>query len=443
MRGNIRLAAIVTHLNHRLLRQTFDTVKSRADVLAKRFYELLFAQHPRFKRLFGRVDLEEQHQKLIQSLVLIVKWLETPDRLTHYLRALGGRHVEYRVGPEDYEPFIQTFIAVLGETVGAIWTTECEVAWRDALRAVADTMLEGSGVFDFQPYALSLSTEDGHPPSVTYARPRETPKVNEPAPPARTSVKTRGVIVEETIPRTRTAANLPASRNLELVLSSAAQLSASIDEIARCVQDASKITAQANDEADNANTTIRHLGEVGDQISQIVNAIASIAQQTTFLALNATIEANRAGEAGKGIAEGADEIKELARLTAKASEEISHKIEAIQNSSGVAISAIGSIGGTINQINQIALTIAEAIAVQTAVTSNISRQVAEAACGNAEVFDRVAGVYQGAAAVGYGSIEILVAAEGLGQESGPARSGCGVPGANSTVRDFRGHRAPF
>jgi hemoglobin-like flavoprotein len=140
------LAAIVTHLSLRLLQQSFGTVKSRADVLAKRFYERLFAEHPRFKRLFGRVNLEEQHQKLIQSLVLIVKWLETPDRLTRYLHALGGRHFDYRIRPQDYQPFVETFIAVLGETVGAGWTTECETAWRDALRTVTDTMLERSEV---------------------------------------------------------------------------------------------------------------------------------------------------------------------------------------------------------------------------------------------------------------------------------------------------------
>jgi len=423
MGGTNRLAAIVTHLNLRLLQQTFETVKSRADVLAKRFYERLFAEHPRLKPLFGHVNLDEQHQKLIQSLVLVVKWLETPDRLTRYVHELGGRHADYHVGPQDYEPFVETFIAVLGETVGAIWTTECEAAWRQALRAVTDTMLEGSGVFEYRAHAMLASANARRPASVNGGSQQEVTSVKGPATPTRTSAMTMVATSEETARQAEVVAatDQQVTRNFETVFSSAAQLSASIDEIGRCVQDASKMTAQANHEADNAKTTIQQLREVSAQIGQVIKVIASIAEQSSFLALNATIEAAHAGEAGKGFAAVANEVKELARLTAKATGEIGPKIESIQNSSGVALSAIGSIGGIINRINGIAATIAEAMDVQTAATSNISRNVAEAARGTADVIDNIADVSLAVDATGNGSIEILVAAEGLRQESGPAR----------------------
>jgi len=262
--------------------------------------------------------------------------------------------------------------------------------------------------------------------------------------PARVSAKTTVATAEETARQSEVVAgaNQRAARSLETVLASAGQLSASIDEIGRCVQDASKMAAQAIHAADNANTTIKDLRDVGDQISQVIEVITSIAQQTSFLALNATIEATRAGAAGKGFAGVANEVKDLSRLMARATEEISQKIEAIQNSSGVALSAIGSIGGIIKRINEIAATIAEAIDVQTSATSNISRNVAAAARGPADVIDSVAGDYRDADATGNGSIEILVAAEGLAQESRPARPrDGGVPAASWPVPDCRGHRA--
>ena len=114
----------------------------------------------------------------------------------------------------------------------------------------------------------------------------------------------------------------------------------------------------------------------------MIKVITSIAQQTNLLALNATIEAARAGEAGKGFAVVANEVKELAKETAKATEDISQKIEAIQGDTQGAVEAIDQIGTIINQINDIQNTIASAVEEQTATTNEIGRNVAEAAKGS-------------------------------------------------------------
>ncbi len=213
------------------------------------------------------------------------------------------------------------------------------------------------------------------------------------------------------------AASEQATTNVQTVAAAAEELSKSIDEIARHVQDASRMTKQAVEGADRANTTIQDLGGASNEIGQGINVITSIAQQTNLLALNATIEAARAGEAGKGFAVVANEVKELARQTARATEDISQKIEAIQGSTGVAIEAIQTIGEGIGKIDEISTVIASAVEEQTAATNEISRNVAEAARGTSEVSSNIASVSEAAGESGRGANDILTAAANLGQES--------------------------
>ncbi len=213
------------------------------------------------------------------------------------------------------------------------------------------------------------------------------------------------------------AASEEATTNVQTVAAAAEELSKSIDEIARHVQDASRMTKQAVEGADRANTTIQDLGAASNEIGQVIKVITSIAQQTNLLALNATIEAARAGEAGKGFAVVANEVKELARQTARATEDISQKIEAIQGSTGVAIDAIQSIGDGIGKIDEISTVIASAVEEQTAATNEISRSVAEAARGTSEVSRNITSVSEAAGESGRGANDILTAAAALSEES--------------------------
>jgi methyl-accepting chemotaxis protein len=186
------------------------------------------------------------------------------------------------------------------------------------------------------------------------------------------------------------------SRNVATVSTGAEEMGASIKEIAKSANEAAKVATTAVRVADQTNAIVAKLGESSAEIGNVIKVITSIAQQTNLLALNATIEAARAGEAGKGFAVVANEVKELAKQTAKATEDISRKIEAIQGDTKGAVEAIAQIGKIINQINDIQNTIASAVEEQTATTGEISRNVAEAAQGSNEIAENISGVAQAA-----------------------------------------------
>ncbi|HTW32389.1 MAG TPA: methyl-accepting chemotaxis protein [Candidatus Sulfotelmatobacter sp.] len=186
------------------------------------------------------------------------------------------------------------------------------------------------------------------------------------------------------------------SQNLQSVSSGAEEMTSTIQSIAANAHEASTVANRAVQTAESAHTTIGKLGESSAEIGEVINVITSIAQQTKLLALNATIEAARAGEAGKGFAVVANEVKELARQTAKATEDISRKITAIQTDTNGAVEAIGTISTVIHQVNDISGTIATAVEEQSATTNEMTRNVSDAAKGSEQITQNIAGVAQAA-----------------------------------------------
>ena len=186
------------------------------------------------------------------------------------------------------------------------------------------------------------------------------------------------------------------SNNVKTVAIGAEEMSASIKEIAQNANEAARVATEAVKVADTTNATISKLGESSVEIGQVIKVITSIAEQTNLLALNATIEAARAGETGKGFAVVANEVKSLANQTAKATEEISAKIGAIQTDTESSVDAIAEISEVISKIDHISNTIASAVAQQTATTAEIGRNVSDAARGTAEIAQNITGVAQAA-----------------------------------------------
>ena len=207
------------------------------------------------------------------------------------------------------------------------------------------------------------------------------------------------------------------NKNLQTVATGTEEMSASIKEIAKNAHESAKVATSAVKVAEDTNQVVSKLGDSSTEIGQVIKVITSIAQQTNLLALNATIEAARAGEAGKGFAVVANEVKELAKQTAKATEDISRKIEAIQGDTKNAVGAIGQISGVIKQVNDISNTIATAVEEQNATTNEMARNVGEAAKGSGEITKNIAGVADAAKSTTQGSEDSLKAAQALSKMS--------------------------
>ncbi len=218
------------------------------------------------------------------------------------------------------------------------------------------------------------------------------------------------------------AASQRSSDNVGTVASAAEELSSSVAEISRQVARSSEIASKAVGDAERTNATVGALSTGAEKIGEVVKLIHSIAAQTNLLALNATIEAARAGDSGRGFAVVASEVKALANQTAKATEEISSQVAAMQASTSEAVASIGGITETIAQMSEITVSISTAVEQQGGATREIARNIQSVAAGSSEISAHIGGVTSAAAATGKAASEVLSNARELDNQSGMLRS---------------------
>lgn len=312
---------------------------------------------------------------------------ESLDLSTHRLEALRSvgrmfsriteratKEVSSREGAEQLRNRVDVLLDVVNSAVAGDLTKQLPFGRREGDDKASDAMIRlAAGVSSLLQTLRQSMTDLGRTAESLGSAAEQLTGVSE----------DMGRAASQTSDRAASASSssVEVSASIQTVAIAAEEMTASIGEIAKNAASAAGVATTAVRAASDAKGTVASLGESSAEIGKVIKVITSIAQQTNLLALNATIEAARAGDAGKGFAVVANEVKELAKETARATEDIGQKIEAIQSDTRGAVEAIAEIGGIIDMINDISTTIASAVEEQTATTNEIARNVTEAASG--------------------------------------------------------------
>jgi nitric oxide dioxygenase len=122
------------------IQASLESVRSKPMVLAERFFDRLFREHPRFRTVFEGVDAADRERLALSALTLTAEFSRAPGQMERYVRRLAQRHIDYGAKPEDLKPFINTLLVTIAELSGKSWTHQSALAWRRAGERIGTTM---------------------------------------------------------------------------------------------------------------------------------------------------------------------------------------------------------------------------------------------------------------------------------------------------------------
>ena len=122
------------------IRRNWALAVGARDILGEIFYQNLFVIAPDTRQMFPET-LDEQGQKLVQTLSWIVDHLDQPDELSKAAEDLAHRHVAFGVVPKQYGAVGQALIATLQTGLGDAFSADDEGAWARVYSSLSDKMI--------------------------------------------------------------------------------------------------------------------------------------------------------------------------------------------------------------------------------------------------------------------------------------------------------------
>lgn len=142
---------ITTQEKPALDQKTIDTVKATVPVLAehgesitKRFYQLLFQNHPELKNIFNQTNQRKgrQPKALANTVYAAAQYIDNLEAIVPVVKQIAHKHRSLNIKPEQYPIVGENLLQAIKDTLGDQATDEIITAWGKAYGVIADVFIE-------------------------------------------------------------------------------------------------------------------------------------------------------------------------------------------------------------------------------------------------------------------------------------------------------------
>ncbi|MBC8088712.1 MAG: hemin receptor [Phycisphaerae bacterium] len=130
----------MTHEQIGHIRNSWSLLASATDDVATLFYARLFELDPTLSGMFASANMQEQGDKLVHMLTLIVRGFDNLPQLLPSVESLGRRHSSYGVVEKHYDTVGQALLWTFQRVLGPSFSAEAHDAWAHAFGTLADVM---------------------------------------------------------------------------------------------------------------------------------------------------------------------------------------------------------------------------------------------------------------------------------------------------------------
>ncbi|AEV19324.1 Flavohemoglobin [Geobacillus thermoleovorans CCB_US3_UF5] len=127
-----------------IVKSTVPVLETHGEQITKRFYELMFSNHPELLHIFNHANQKQgrQQRALAAAVYAAARYIDQLDAILPVVRQIGHKHRSLGIKPEQYPIVGKHLLLAIKDVLGDAATDEVITAWTEAYEAIASVFIQ-------------------------------------------------------------------------------------------------------------------------------------------------------------------------------------------------------------------------------------------------------------------------------------------------------------